>query len=263
MSEADLSEAHRPKANLRRISKRRMQDFLKSIEKNPFRNSCITAFAKEKVPFGRFVSKETLWGGEVRSITPARLTTAWRMSEDPMMAIAGPGYAATEVRDRSFELQSEALSNLRGNRKLTKAKMGDALSSLKPTVDQTKVIAGILYALKQIQTVCYDEEAKTVWTVPEDLCAWSRGQKTLWVDARCENMLDLPDGMTLGRWISDREEEGWKIEWPIADGTFEEIKAKVSARGITPKPAEFGAKVKKEDWARCLGRMEAIEHLGL
>jgi hypothetical protein len=185
------------------------------------------------------------------------------MSEDPMMAIAGPGYAATEVRDRSFELQSEALSNLRGNRKLTKAKMGDALSSLKPTVDQTKVIAGVLYALKQIQTVCYDEETKTVWTVPEDLCAWSRGQKTLWVDARCENMLDLPDGMTLGRWISDREEEGWKIEWPVADGTFEEIKAKVSARGITPKPAEFGAKVKKEDWARCLGRMEAIEHLGL
>ncbi len=182
-----------------------------------------------------------------------------------MMVIAGPGYAATEVRDRSFELQAEALSNLRGNRKLTKAKMGDALSALKPTVDQTKVLAAILYALKQIQTVCYDEETKTVWTVPEDLRAWSRGQKTLWVDARCENMLEWPldISLPLGRWISDREEEGWKIDWPVAEGTFEEIKAKVGTRGITPKAAEFGAKVKKEDWARCLGRMEAIEHLGL
>lgn len=240
-----------------------MQDFLKSIEKNPFRDSCVAPFAKEKAPFGRFVSKESLWGAEIRRLTPSRLTTAWRMSEDPMMVIAGPGYATTEVRDRSFELQAEALSNLRGNRKLTKAKMGDALSALKPTVDQTKVVAGILYALKQIQTVCYDEEAKTIWTVPEDLRAWSRGQKTLWVDARCENMLEWSEPLSLGRWISDREEEGWKIDWPVAEGTFEEIKAKVGTRGITPKAAEFGAKVKKEDWARCLGRMEAIEHLGL
>jgi hypothetical protein len=238
-----------------------MQDFLKTIEKNPFRHNCVAAFAKEKAELR--TSKEGIWGAVVRHLTPARLTTAWRMSEDPLMMIAGSGYAATEVRDRSFELQTEALNNLRGNRKLTKAKMSDALSSLKPTVDQTKVIAGVLYALKQIQTVCYDEETKTVWTVPEDLRAWSRGQKTLWVDSRCENMLDLPETMHLGRWISDREEEGWKIDWPVAEGTFDEIKAKVNARGIVPKAAEFGAKVKKDDWARCLGRIEAVEHLGL
>jgi len=249
-----------------------IQDFLKTIEKNPFRHNCVADFAKENIR----TSKEGIWGAVVRHLTPARLTTAWRMSEDPLMMIAGVGYAATEVRDRSFELQNEALNNLRGNRKLTKAKMGDALSALKPTVDQTKVIAGILYALKQIQTVCYDEETKTVWTVPEDLRAWSRGQKTLWVDSRCENMLEWPEtmvmnsgrcsevlSMSLGRWISDREEEGWKIDWPIAEGTFDEIKAKVNARGIVPKAAEFGAKVKKDDWARCLGRMEAVEHLGL
>jgi len=238
-----------------------MDEFLKSVKKNPFSKSCVPEFTKEKL---RFVSKDGLWGAERVRVSPPRLITAWLLLEDPLMRIAGEGYCAGEVRNRSFELQAEAMANLRGNRKLTKGKMADALSSLTPTEDHTKVIAMILLATKRIQTVCFDEDAKTVWTVPEDLCAWSKGAKTLWVNTRCDTCLDLPtSSISLGSWISDREEEGWKITWPIAEGTMEEMKQKVTERGIIPKPAEFGAKVKKDDWARTLGRCEAIEHLGL
>jgi len=239
-----------------------MDEFLKAVESNPFGKSCVPEFTKGGL---RFVSKEGLWGCDRRVVSPARLITAWLMEENPLMLVAGEGYRSEEVRNRSFEVQAEAVSSLRGNRKLTKAKMGDALSSLKPTEDQTKVIAAILLATKQIQTVCFDEAGKKVWTMPEDLRAWSKGYKTLWVNSFCDTMLDVREkgSMSLGAWLSDREEEGWKIEWPIADGTMEEMKKMVNERGIMPKPAEFGAKVKKEDWARTLGRCQAVEHLGL
>jgi hypothetical protein len=237
-----------------------MQDFMRIVEKNPFRDSCVTAFVKDKVEAQRMESKDMLWGSRICHLTPARLTTAWRMSEDPLMLIAGDGYRASEVRDRVFELQEEAVSNLRGNRKLTKAKMGDALSSIKPTTDQTKVIAAVLLALKKIQTVCYDQQSKTVWTMPEDLRAWSNGAKTLWVDGRCETMLE-GGGPNFGRWLSNRQDEGWEIAWPVAEGSLEEIKSKALHLGLNPRAAELGAKVKKDDWAKSLGRAEAIQKL--
>uniref|UniRef100_A0A6C0KNX6 Uncharacterized protein n=1 Tax=viral metagenome TaxID=1070528 RepID=A0A6C0KNX6_9ZZZZ len=240
-----------------------MDIFLKAIDKNPFGKSCVPAFTKDKVSL---VSKGGLWGAERIRLLPSRLITAWLMLEDPLMRIAGEGYRAGEVRNKSFEIQAEAVANLRGNRKLTKAKMGDALSALQPTEDQTKIIAAVLLATKQVQTVCFDEEKKTVWTVPEDLRAWSRGRKTLWVSGpHCDTALEWASGLepSLGKWLSDREDEGWKIGWPIAEGTMEEMKKLVTERGIQPKPAEFGAKVKKEDWARTLGRCQAVEHLGL
>jgi len=201
---------------------------------------------------------ESLWGAEIQRLTPARLTTAWLIQEDPLMIIAGEAYRVKEVRDMSFKLQEEGVSSLRGNRKLTKAKIGDAFSSLKPTEDQTKVMAAVLYALKQVQTVCFNEEAKTVWTVPEDLTAWSAGFKTLWVSEGCERT--LTGDVHLGRWLADRDVEGWTIPWPVAEGTFEEIKARAAAKGVSPR-ADFGAKPKKDDWARALGRAEAVAHL--
>ena len=236
-----------------------MQDFIKSIEKNPFRDSCVTAFVKEKADLRRLESPDHLWGLHIQHVVPPRLNTAWRLAEDPLMLIAGDGYRASEVRDRTFELQEEALKNLRGNRKLTKAKMGDALSAIKTNTDQTKIVAAVLLALKQTQTVCFDEEKKTVWTMPEDFRLWSNSRHTLWVDARCERILE--GSMNLGQWLSDRHDDGWAIDWPVAEGTLEEIKAKAMDLGLSPRPSELGAKLKKEDWARALGRAEAIQKL--
>jgi hypothetical protein len=234
-----------------------MDGLLAAIKKNPFRESCVTAFTKSDLRVLE-APGEKLWGRTVTPLTPARLMTAYLMTQDPLMVIAGEGYRATEVREKSFALQEDA-SSLRGNRKLTKAKVGDALSSLNPDEDQTKVIATILLALKQVQTVCYDEEKKTVWTVPEDLRAWSRGRQTVWINSRYDAMLEGPP---FASWLADRDHEGWTIDWPIAEGTFEDIKARAAQRGLVPKPAFGATKTKKDDWAKALGRAEAIEHLG-
>lgn len=239
-----------------------MDALFRTIEKNPFRDSCPPAFTKETP---RLQPKESLWDATVRKLTPARLQTAWLMLEDPMMLIAGDGYRANQVRDRTFELQEEAIKNLRGNRKLTKARMGDALAAIKPTEEQMMTVAAVLLAMKQIQIVCFDTAAKKVWTMPEDLTAWTRGRQTLWVDAKGEVMLDWSSGHepSLGAWLADREEEGWTIPWPESKESLVDMKKMAEERGILVKAKEFGAKVKKEDYARTIGRALAIEHLGL
>jgi hypothetical protein len=156
-----------------------LSELFKSIERNPSRESCVPTFTRENKEVRMLKSKESLWGGYVRQLEPPRLTTAWLMLEDPLMMLAGGGYKATEVRDKTFELQQDASKTgaLKGSRKLTKVKVAEALSSIKPTEEQTKVIAAVLYALRDIQTVCFDEDKKSVWTYPEDLRLWSRTKK--------------------------------------------------------------------------------------
>lgn len=238
-----------------------MDQLFSVIKNHPFGNTCVASFSKEanEIRQIRGDAAETLWGARVVPLQPARLTTAWLLGEDPLMGLAGSGYRNTEVRDQTFVLREEASTKLRGIRRLPKAKVADALASIKPTVDQTKIVAGVLYALRQIQTVCFDEQAKTFWTVPEDLRVFSKGYRTLWVDARCEKMLEFEEAPRFGLWISQREAEGWTVVWPEADGGFEEIKEKM--RGQPGEPKIKGAK--KADWAAALGRLEAVEHLAL
>jgi hypothetical protein len=242
-----------------------MDQLLATISKNPFREECVARYTKEKEELRKLVPKEYLWGGGIRNLTPSRLTTAWLTLEDPLMILAGAGYRQTEVRDHTFALQQEAASNLKGNRKLPKAKVAEALACLRPTEDQSKIVAAVLLALKQIQTVCFNEEKKTVWTMPEDFRAWSPGYKTLWVDAKCEKMLEFDETAEpkLGHWLEEREREGWTIPWPQAEGTLEELKAKMQEEfsHIHVAPGEVGKKVRKEDFMRVVGRCEAVRHL--
>lgn len=233
-----------------------MEVLLQKISENPSKHMSLPMFTREI----QMNPKNTLWGGELRSLSPAKLMTAFNYLKDPLMVLAGQAYVSTQVRDTSFQLQEKAVNSIRGNRKLTKASMAEALSAMNPTVEQTKRVAMILYQIYEVKTVCFDSDAKTLWTVPEDLRRWSPGP-AIWIDARCEHMIDWSSAgakeVNMGEWLSDREDDGWAITWPVAEGSFEEIKQKVIGRNVVPRVP----KPKKDDWAKTLGKCEAIEHL--
>ena len=238
-----------------------MELLLQQISENPSKSMCVPTFTRNEVILN---PKYSLWGGELRKLTPAKLITAFLYTKDPIMVPAGQAYVSSQVRDKGFEIQEKALATIRGNRKLTKANMSEALSTMTPTQEHTKRTALILHELYEVQTVCFDADAKTVWTVPEDLRRWSFApDSTLWIDARCEHMLDWSatgaKELSLGQWLSDRDMDGWTIEWPVAEGSYEDIKQKLGSRNITPRTG--GARPKKEDWAKALGKCEAIEYL--
>ena len=233
----------------------------RAVQKNEKRN---TEPPKGRMKKDEIDTEERQWGARVKKVTPAKLTTVWMMLEDPLMNVAGEGYKATQVRTKTFELQQEAgvSGAMKGNRKLTKVKVAEAMGAMKPTIEQTKVIAGVLYVLREYQTVIFNEEEKTVWTMPEDLRNWNKTKETIWVDERCEKSLEW-EKERLGEWLSEREREGWNIQWPVAEGGNDEIRGKLQSEypEIQVHSGEVGKKPKKEDYAKALGRAEAIERL--
>jgi hypothetical protein len=237
-----------------------MDVLFSSIQKNPFRSFPAPRHEAPSIPTE---VGDRHWGFRIRSLDPPKLLTAWLHTFDPLFAIAGSSYRSTEVREKAFALQEEATRSIRGHRKLSKVKMGEALGAVTPNEDQIKVIATILLVCKNIQVVMYDSEKKTAWTSPEDLRTWSNTRQTLWLEAGCRQMLDAT-AKDLGIWISTRELEGWKFDWPLADGTLEEVRGKLGVEfpHLVVHPAEEGKKVKKDDYCRTLGRAQAIRALG-
>jgi hypothetical protein len=63
-------------------------------------------------------------------------------------------------------------------------------------------------------------------------------------------------GKQLGTWVSNRELEKWRIQWPVADGTLEDLKGRMNlGMGLRIE------KPKKADYAAAVGRAEAIQTL--
>lgn len=236
-----------------------------AIQKNNFRSLPPPRHIPIKSASGENVSLlETRWGFRVRHLDPPKLMTAWLHLEDPLFQIAGGSYRSSEVRDRTFSLQTEAIATIKGHRKLSKVKMGDALGAASPNEEQTKILAAVLYHCKNIQTVMYNSEKKSVWTYPDDLRIWSNTKQTLWIENTCRTQLEATT-KDLSKWLSDREIEGWSIDWPQADGTLEEVRGKLGVEFpmLVVHPSEEGKKVKKEDYCRVLGKAQAIRVLAL
>lgn len=242
-----------------------MEALLSEIKRNPTRDANVPPFTKESIRQRNLGAKELLWGAGIRRLTPARLTTAWLTLMDPLMLFSGDMYRANQVREKEFALEKDGVDTIRGKRKLSKKAVGEALGAANPTADQRKVFAGVLFECKQIQTLCYDLEKRTIWTYPEDLRAWSSNRLTCWVDSTHEQMLDWDEVVggapSFGIWLSEREAEGWTIPWPDADMTMEELKAYVREHDITVRPLIAGEKVKKVDYSRCVGRAQTVAHL--
>jgi hypothetical protein len=89
---------------------------------------------------------------------------------------------------------------------------------------------------------------------------WRKDKKTLWIDEKCETMLE--GDLDLGRWCMEREGDGWRMTWPVAEGGFEEIKMKLANEydHVTVQ-GEDGKTAKKEDHAKALGKAEALRNI--
>jgi hypothetical protein len=243
-----------------------MEAVVAAIHKNPTKDSCVRRFeeARSEWTIGH---QERLWGATVHPLTPSRLTTAWLMITDPLMMMSGEMYRQKAVRDEEFKLQKRGTEEIRGVRILTKKAIGEALSADRPTEKQVKVFAGVLHKCHGVHTVFYNLEKKGVEFYPEDLRMWSLGKPIIWVDSRLQNVLEWTDASPQEQeprildWITARESEGWSIPWPDSNLSMELLKEYVKEHSITVKAWEGVGKLKKADYARCVGRCEAIEHL--
>ena len=113
------------------------------------------------------------------------------------------------------------------------------------------------------QKLIVDEAGKKVKFVPADPRTWS-AEFPIWgattgSRAVLHRVGETSVGNGIAKWLGDREKDGWKIDWPEAEGTLEDVKGKLTQRGLGLPPRL--EKPKKADWALALGRAESISHL--
>jgi hypothetical protein len=121
-----------------------------------------------------------------------------------------------------------------------------------------------LCAMFGYQKVCIDEANKKVEFFPVDPRTWSTELPVWGATTGSRAVLHRPGEEPVGRgialWLTDRESEGWKINWPVSDKTLEEIKKKMLDLGTSVRSGLD--KPKKADYAAAWGRAESIRHLG-
>ena len=246
-----------------------MDPLLKSImEKNPHRNEkvspipiriCSDTNETEEIP-------STICGWAPTPLEPPGPLAAILWKTNPEFRAGSAPIRRTIIRDTILKLQVRVENELRG-RRWSRPKIIEQLAlqqsaDVSPPQD-TKFLNEALAYFYEIQIVFVDEANKKISWVPEDPRTWS-ASKPVWAFSVGSRAVFHRPGeesvaTQLSQWVSDRENDKWRITWPIADGTMEEMKAKVLAMNLS-----LGSRLekpKKADYAIVLGRAEAIRHL--
>jgi len=170
------------------------------------------------------------------------------------------------LRETILTLGTRVEEELRGikwsRKKVQEQLAAQQTAAVSPPMD-TPELDNALAHLYGYQKVVVDEANKKVRFFPHDPRTWS-AEFPIWgatagaravLHSRGEGSV----GRGLAKWLSDREGEGWKIDWPEADGKLEDLKSKLLRVGLS-----VGVKLdkpKKADYAVAVGKAEALAHL--
>ena len=186
---------------------------------------------------------------------------------DPMYRVSSINSKKQILRETILQLEERIHTELVG-RKWSRRKLVELVSAQlaekTPTTDNA--LEEALCELYQVQKVMIDHREKAIRFFPTDLRVWKSGipviisdAENLWIYEPLGEKILLGDPLV--KWLQEKEENGWKVGWPVAEGRFEELKAALELRGLHAHAKIPGEKVKKEDYARTLGRAEAFSAL--
>lgn len=120
----------------------------------------------------------------------------------------------------------------------------------------SKLLEDVLCELFSVQKIHLNRKTKHISFSPSDLRLWTSSKKI--VVAEDENMwrYDPLRSFSLSTWLRGKEEEGWNLEWPTADGKFDELKGLAVQQNIV-----LVGKQKKDELATLVGRAQAFGSL--
>ena len=205
----------------------------------------------------------TICGWVPTPLEPPGPVAAILWKTNPEFRIASLPVRRTILRETIITLQERVEAELRGHRwsrkRIIEQLVAQQSADASPP-QNTKELNDALAFLYEIQIVFVDEANKKISWSPEDVRAWSSDRPIWGLSVGSRAVFHRPGeesvGLGLGAWLSDRETEKWKIAWPVADGTPESMKAKMTTMNVGMGTRM--EKPKKADYAVVLGRAEAI-----
>ena len=208
----------------------------------------------------------TLCGWVPTPLEPPGPVAAILWKTNPEFRAATIPVRKTILRETILKLQERVEAELRGHRwgrkKIIEQLAAQQSADASPP-QNTRELNDALAFLYEIQIVFVDEANKKISWSPEDVRTWS-SDKPIWsLSVGSRAVFHRPGeesvGVGLGSWVSDREHESWKVMWPVADGTLEAIKKKLSELNVGMGTRM--EKPKKADYAIVLGKAEALRAL--
>jgi hypothetical protein len=212
------------------------------------------------------VAPVTLCGWTPTPLEPPGPLAAILWKTNPEFRAGTSHVRASILRDTIISVQERVDKELRG-RAWSRTKIHEQLSAQQnahasPPQD-TRELDIALAHLYSVQFVFIDEANKKIKWVPEDLRTWSPSIPVWGLSVGSRAVYHGPNessvGSNLSQWLSDRENLGWKTQYPLAEGTLESMKL-----ALAELNAGVGSRIekpKKADYSAALGRVQTISHL--
>jgi len=128
------------------------------------------------------------------------------------------------------------------------------MSSQKPS--GSPLLEDVLCELYHVQKIHMNRRTKSISFSPPDLRSWT-SRNPVYVSEDDNTWVFTPtSSCSFTEWLTQKEEDGWSVSWPTAEGKFEELKTFLVQKGIS-----FTGKQKKDDLAHVVGRAQALQSL--
>ncbi len=240
-----------------------MELLLPIIEKNPHKNLTLDIIRMPGESDSSLAdeSTETQYGVNWARLQPPGPLSLFLWSTNAIYRAGTETLRRNMLNEKIIDLQARVQNGeIPSSRKFTKSKLSDALGMTieNASEENFECLEKAISTLGGVQWIRIHENEKKVTCIPDDLRLWTLDKQILWTRERYRSAGEVPAGFSLnnlGKWIGDREAEGFTFEYPQAEGTLESLKQQWNALGRGP-PRVSGDRTKplKEDYAKALGR---------
>jgi hypothetical protein len=224
------------------------------IQQNPHKHEIL----RWREPTSTEVLQPELWDSfALRPLDPPGALSLLLFHTEPMYELSSQQLRKQILLENLLTLHERIDKELIG-RKYPRKKIQDLLAQeiATKTPGRSKLLEDVLCELFAIQKIHLNRKTKNISFSPSDLRLWTSSKKIL--IAEDENVWSYQPvkPMSLPAWLRGKEEDGWKIEWPTADGKFEELKTYAVQQNIV-----LMGKQKKDELATLVGRAQALRCL--
>lgn len=215
-------------------------------------------------------STESQYGVEWVRLQPPGPVSLYLWSTNAEYRAGSEAQRRTMLNDILVKFQERVQrGEVNAGRRVAKSKLAEALAITVENASEEnfEALEKVVSSLGNVQWIRIHENEKKITCIPDDIRTWRRDFPILWTRERYRSAGEV-SGKTefgfsqLGKWIGDREAEGFQLEYPVATGTLETLKEAWNklGRGL-PHTKNPKGKPLKDDYAAALGRVEVFQHL--
>ena len=228
------------------------------IQSNPNRSATLKPFVPTKQSVeGEMEQTDTL-GWTKLPVSPSTPLSAVLLAQDLMYRSVTEGARGAILRDETTDCQEKATLHLKGRAwPVRRTAEGIAAVGMEEAKASAWTTLGwhAIAALREIQIVIMNEQTKTIEFVPEDIRSWSNETEIICIAHDARFVWTHPSSASiLHKWIAHQAFHEWTIEYPLADGTMEELKTAAAKHEIAGKHV-------KDELRKLIGRAQSIKHI--